>query len=153
LKTQPIVRPATREDAIAIAPRLWLRDASAEVWKRQGLSLECAALLTFESSIEAWVWEVDGEPVAMWGLSLTSLVGGKRMAWFLATPHIAREARTFWKGSRRIVAELLERYGAIEGYCDARFTASKRWLVRLGFKLGPLEERAGIPFHHFQMGR
>lgn len=153
MKPEPIVRLATREDAIAIAPHLWLRDGASEVWAREGLSYEAAALMIFDGASEAWVWEVDGVPAAMWGVSLTSFVGGKAMAWLLTTRHLARSPRTFWEGSRRIVAELFDRYGAIEGYCDARFAASKRWLTRLGFQLGPLEERAGIPFHHFQMGR
>lgn len=145
------MRAATREDALAIAPRLRMKDAMGEIWARQGKTSEQAVLDTFEGAMVAWVWEVDGLPACMWGITKITLIGGMNIGWMLTTEVVERDYRTFWRGCMRGRAPLLDQWRTLEGCCDARFEESVRWLKRLGAKLGPPVVVEGITYHHFEM--
>lgn len=149
MKPEPIVRPVAPGDAAALAARLRKEDAFKVLGER-GMSLEQLVEDSIVQSIEAWVWEHDGAPACMWGFVKKSLVGSHGVvAWMLTTPAVAEHPRTFWRGSQRLLQSALERFGRIDGHCDARFLQSVAWLKRLGFTLDEPEEIMGVPFRHF----
>lgn len=149
MRPEPIVRPVRAEDAAALAARL-REEQAFKVLAARGMSLEDVVRDSVDRSIEAWVWEVDGSPAAMWGFVKKSIVGSHGViGWMFTTPTVIAQPRTFWRGSQRFVAGALERFGRIDGHCDARFLQSVQWLKRLGFILDEPEDFLGVPFRHF----
>lgn len=149
MKPEPIVRPVAPGDAAALAARLRQEDAF-KVLAERGMTLEQVVEDSIARSLETWVWEVDGVPGCMWGFVKKSLIGSHGVvAWMLTTPAVIEHRRTFWQGSRRFLAAALDRFGRIDGHCDARFLQSVAWLQRLGFTLDEPEEFMGVPFRHF----
>ena len=47
-----------------------------------------------------------------------------------------REVKQLVRQGRRFVSEMVERYGYLENYCDARYVQSLNWLRRIGFTVG-----------------
>lgn len=131
-------------------PRLRAKDAVDLMTATRG-SVEHAMRQSLASASHAWVWEVDGSPACMFGVTVRTVVAGGALVWLFSTDQVERHRRTFWHGSKILLRVFLERYGSVEGYCDARFLQSMQWLRRLGFELGEPLFVAGIPFHHFEM--
>lgn len=123
---------ATIEHAKAIGPRLKVFGCASELVRAEGAAM---AIVHVRASVEAWVWLDDGVPVAMAGVVLRSLVGGGAMPWLLTTPEAYRSPRTFWRASLALAAYLKTEYGRIDGFVDANFAASRRWVERLGFQI------------------
>jgi hypothetical protein len=96
---------------------------------------------------------LDGRPAAMFGVVPRSIAGGIGCAWLLTTDDVRRDLRTFWLGSRIAVRAMLASYAKLEGFVDARFDLSVRWLSRLGFRLYPPCDFHGVPFRYFTMER
>lgn len=143
-----LIRPATQADALHVAENLRVRDAMAEIWALQGKTRAEAVCHTFDTSAVRWTWEVDGVAACMWGVIAAP---GKNIAWLLTTDAVERHARGFWRRCAKAVAEMLSRFGRVEGYCDARFILSVRWLKRLGFRVGAPFAVGDILLHHFEM--
>ena len=120
-----------------------------EIWTKQGRSPEEAVRFSFEISSVAYVWEERGVAICMWGVAP---IGPRNIAWLLTTDRVESNVRQFWKHSLRVVKELTVQFGKIEGYCDASFPQSVKWMKRLGFRLTPPGVAAGILLHHFEMG-
>lgn len=151
MRPVPLVRRATREDAIAIAPLVRHADARDVMEALHG-SVEAAVLASFDRSIAAWTWVHEGQPGCMLGVTSMSFVGGERTVWLFTTDAVEKNARTFWVGSRHMLRFLLAEFGTIQGYCDARFTQSVAWLRKLGFLIHePQVVAGGVPFHFFRM--
>lgn len=124
--------------------------------------LECEAMAacgpeealrrSIQSSHEAFVARVGGEPVCIFGLGVGSILGGMARPWLLGTDAVEWHCLTFLRANRRVVRGWAARFD-LENYVDARHTKSVRWLRWLGFKLddaapfGPFE----YPFHRFEM--
>lgn len=150
MRANPTVVAATEELARRMAPHLRLIDCR-EI--RAGQDPTEIALGCVRASSHAWAWVVDGEPVALFGVVPRSVLGGVGTAWLLTTDAIRHDLRTFWLGSRIMLAELLRLYPRIEGFVDARFTSSVTWLTRLGFQLEAPHDHHGVPFRYFSMER
>lgn len=149
----PVIIPATMEHAAQIAPRLRLEDA--EEVRGAGLIDPLAVVQrSIEMSLHSWVWLLEDEPACIFGVA-GDLIGREAMPWLLTTDAVPRHAKTFWRHSREIVRLMSEVHPRLAGYCDARYTASARWLDRLGFTLhgpdpfGPLN----MPFYRFTLER
>jgi N-acetylglutamate synthase-like GNAT family acetyltransferase len=123
MRPVPLVRRATREDAIAIAPLVRHADARDVMVALHG-SVERAVMVSFERSIAAWTWIHEGKPGLMIGVTSMSLVGGERTVWLFTTDAVEKNPRTFYVGSKKMLQFLLAEFGTIQGYCDARFTQS-----------------------------
>lgn len=144
-----MVVPATDELAVRMAPRLRMVDCH-EIREQDPLATIRGSLV---KSAHAWCWLIDGEPACMFGAAPRSIIGGEALVWFLATDAINLDRRTFWVGSQAAVDALLDIYPKLEGYVDARFVASVRWIRRLGFRVDPMRVVRGVPFHHFEVNR
>lgn len=147
MRTAPVVVPATEELVRAIAPRVRLVDC-IEFTPRGDVTEDL--LLNLRSSSHAWCWLVDGAPVCLWGVTPMSIAGSSATVWVATTEEIRADLRTFLLGSRIMLRHLLTLYPRLEGYVDARFTDSVRWLERLGFELqAPINVR-GVPIRYFE---
>lgn len=149
----PNIVPATLAHAERIAPRLRLEDV-LEI-RRAGLISPLQVVKgSLEMSLDAWVWLVDGEPAAIFGVA-GNTIDREAMIWLLTSDLVTQHKKTFWKLSRDIVRLMSEAHPNLGGYCDARYAASVRWLRRLGFTLtGPEPYGSiGMPFYRFTMER
>lgn len=147
-RENPIVVRATDLHAIALAPRLRVVDSLEIREPDDPLGIIRRSL---DQSTHSWAWLVDGVPICMWGVAPKSLLGGAGWVWFVAAHEITEcDLRTFLLGSRRMVDVLLAIYPTLEGYVDTRFTASVRWIRKMGFTLGVMcKHPTGVPFRHF----
>jgi hypothetical protein len=150
-RTNPIVVRATDEHAVAMAPHLRMVDCR-EI--RVGADPLATIRESLAPSSHAWAWIVDGEPVCMFGVIPRSALGGVGLAWFMATERLPEmDMRTFLLGSRAAVQMLLGIYPRLEGVVDTRFTASVRWIQKMGFTFGPEVTVQGVPAIHFSLTR
>lgn len=150
MRPDPVIRRARASDIDAMLPNVRTKDAIDVMTAKRG-SVAAAMQQSLARADASWVWEVDGQPILLWGITLRSVVTGGALVWIFSTNQIELHRRDFWQGSKTVLAVLLERYGAVEGYCDGRFLQSMQWLRKLGFALGEPLEVAGVPFHHFEM--
>lgn len=104
-------------------------------------------------SSEAWVAEVDGEIMAVWGLvDEGSLLVPVARPWCMTTPLVERHARHFARESRRITDHWRQRYWRLHNEVDARYAASVRWLEWLGFRVGRpwQDDERGLMWRSFE---
>jgi hypothetical protein len=78
-----------------------------------------------------------------------SLEDGLGVPWLLATEIIERYPITFYRASRTLFPRVAEGYERLVNWVDARNTLSLRWLVWLGFEMGPPVPfgARGLEFH------
>lgn len=111
--------------------------------------VRCAA-----RSSHAWVWAEGETPVAIFGVTPISLLGGVGSPWLLGTDAVFDHPRALMADSRRYLSLVRETYPILYNYVDARNARSIRYLRRLGFTLHePAPYGAlGLPFHKFSIG-
>lgn len=111
---------------------------------------------TWSLTPEVWA-AVDGEDrlLACFGVAPASIVVGLGHPWCLTTPLVERHRHRFIRGSRIIVDWMRAQYRVLEGCVAADYQAACRWLVWLGFELGPpFPVGAGaVPFRVFRWER
>jgi hypothetical protein len=95
----------------------------------------------------------DYEPLAVFGVTPLSLMGGSGAPWLLGTGRVFTARSALVRDGRRYVQRMLAVYPHLYNYVDARNTRSVRWLARLGFHIhAPAPYGvAGLPFHRFEM--
>lgn len=80
-----------------------------------------------------WTALFDNEPVALFGVTQDTLLGGDiGTAWLLGTDRLQRDWRAFARASKPVVAELLMRYRALSNVLLTDNTLCMRWLAWLG---------------------
>jgi hypothetical protein len=147
------VREADWLDILLLAPRLRRADIDeCEALFGKG-SLNRAMTETFAHATLRKTVEVDGVPIAMFGVSATSLLSDTGHPWMFGTPTLDRQSRALITVSRHYIAHMLTLFPRLENIVDARNVKSIRWLRRLGFEVTPAEPRGaqGLPFHRFVM--
>jgi hypothetical protein len=148
------ITPATRRDALELAPHLRRADRE-EVWASGRLSGESALLLSLLHSAPglAWAGRIDGEIAVLFGVAQLSLLSDEGRPWLLASLLMERHPLALLRNSRRYVALMRAPFTRLMNHVDARNHAARRWLAWLGFTLEPPAPHgaAGLPFHQFHM--
>lgn len=146
------VIPATQAHAIAMCGRMRAADV-AEVRASIGVGPDEALRRSLAFSSHAWAGLVDGEVACLFGVGMTSLIGGVGAPWLLGTDLIARHGTAFLRRNRPHVAFMLSLYPKLENWVDARNGLAIEWLRWLGFSIMPAEPYGpfGLPFHRFEM--
>lgn len=127
--------PATAEHAAIIGANPREADA-AEVRASCGLSVDWALRYGLRKATKAWTAVMDGEPVCMFGVNLTSAVTGTGAVWCLGSKAMDRKdvRREFVRHSPHVLAAVQERFpGALFNWVDVRNNAAIRWLEWMGF--------------------
>lgn len=144
-------RSVREEDYAFLAAHMRPTDV-AEMKATQGEDVDLEALLResvrLSGYVDSGVALDTGELVLMRGV-VEYPCGG--IPWMLATPRAEEFTRDFIIEGRRWVGEMLERYGHLVNYVDARNTKSIRWLRKLGFRIHEPEPFGvqQLPFHKF----
>lgn len=123
-----------------------------EIWAARGLTPIQGVEWSVGHSDASYGAFVDGVLVAIWGIA--SLPNGGGAPWLLATEDLRKYAIRFYHITREHISQMLEAYGYLENYVDARNIDSIRWLKWLGFEFDELQPYgySQLPFRRFHMG-
>ena len=127
----------------------------AELWASSHSTPESCLMTGLQISPLCWTALFDGAPVAMFGVSPAAMLGGIGCPWMVGTTELDRHAYTIMRHCREPLARMLESFGHLVNFVDARNTKAIRWLKRLGFQFQGAEPHGveGLLFHRFDMWR
>lgn len=123
---------ATRDHAVALAPRLRERDA-AEVYASGGHTPERALTASVTASELAWTALFDGRPEVMWGAAPYLHDDRMGVVWLLSSDEMYRVPGRFIKESYNYVSKMFDRFDTLFNYVHAANIKSQQWLEMLGF--------------------
>lgn len=142
------VRPATCFDMDFFHANA--RDADREeIAAMSGGSIEDSIGFALISPGDVSVWEVDGEPVAIFGTVKNGVEG---VIWMIATDDFDKHSREFIRNQREVVEKMITPYQYLYNFVHAKHTKAIRWLKSLGFTILPAEVMGvkGEMFHKFE---
>ena len=147
------IRESVESDIAALRGRL--RDADEkEVIAAGNKDGEDALRQSYARSTLRYTVQLDGAPVAMYGIVPESLVGEAANVWFLGAPEMSRIKKTFVKVSRKVIADFLLEYPRLWNVVDSRYVSAIRWLESCGavFHKEPIM-LGGVEFYGFTIRR
>jgi len=143
--------PATEEDVETVAANM--RAVEVNECRAFGRSPVEALRRGLKSSRVCRAARLNGEPVAVYGLLITSLMGGVGSPWMLGTDEIARRGRSLMRIARATIAEWQVVTPLLSNNVHAENAVSIRWLTRLGFTVEPkVFDIGGEPMRRFWKG-
>ena len=147
------IRESVESDITSLSHRLREADEK-EVIAAGNQDGEHALRQSFARSTLRYTVDLDGHPVAMYGIVPESLVGEAANVWFLGAPEMSRIKKTFVKLSRKVIANFLLEYPRLWNIVDARYVSSIRWLESCGavFHKEPIM-MGGVEFYGFTIRR
>jgi len=122
-----------------------------EVWASSRATPEEALEYSLSKSSWAWVWLIDGEPVAMMGVGDVNILAGVGAPWLLGTQKAVENGRYFLRQSKAGIAALRAHYRLLSNYVDGRNKVSIRFLEWLGFEMRESVMMNGQEFYRFEM--
>ena len=90
--------------------------------------------LTFSAKL--YIGSVDGKMCCAWGVVPPSLMSDRAYLWLFSTDAVEQYKFLFVRYSQKAIAEILEEWPIITGYCEVNSPRSIRWLKWLGAKFG-----------------
>lgn len=87
----------------------------------------------FGASEQIWVGLWEGKIAIVWGLCPGSVLSDTALIWSWSTPVVMQCRKTFVRLSRLAVAQALQAYPTLTGFCSA----DSHWLRWLGAEIGP----------------
>jgi hypothetical protein len=143
---------ATLAHAKDLGPRLRQADQD-EVMAACGMTGEDALILAVAHAKQAHAWILDGELVAISGISGSLIDQNVGVIWMLASDGVDRVPKLLLKGQRQYVRDLLQGHDMLLNFVDNRNIKAQRWLRWLGFQVGDPRPfgAAGLLFRPFLM--
>lgn len=129
-----IVRLATEEDGLQIADRLRKADQK-EIWSAFRQTARDGCWGSVKKSELAYTIELDGVPVAIFGVHTLSLADRRGVIWLLGTDDIERIAITFKKYTKPFIDLFLNEWDSLENWVHRENKISLRWLKQAGFTI------------------
>ena len=127
--TQPEVRFFHDGDCESLAPRL--KDADIqEIKLSTGLEPLDALRKSVEISVKKWSITVNGEVIAIFGVSLRGSVG---VPWLLASKELVKIKKSFLVGCESYVRSMSEGCEVLSNYVWIQNKTSIKWLKWMGF--------------------
>jgi ribosomal protein S18 acetylase RimI-like enzyme len=102
-----------------------------------GFSPERALRYSLSGSLMAWTARLDGEPIAMFGCAVVSLIEGTGRPWMLGTEAIYRQGRALVRLAPGYVGQMRERFPRMDNLLHQDNDRALRLLRRLGFQIEP----------------
>ncbi len=119
-----------------------------EAMGRSGKHALRAALGT---SSKAWTALVDGQPEAMFGVVVESVLDGTAVPWFLGTDEVYRHGRALLMWGPGMVDRLCDSTWTLRNLVSAENDKAIRLLRRWGFTVAEEELIVrGVPFLYFE---
>lgn len=126
------VRRALWGDIAHIAKNMRQADRD-EVWAAFRHSPGDALACSLRVSPLAWTIQLEGEPIAMFGVGCQCALDDNGSPWLLGTDAIERVAIEFLRCSKHYIGLMLERFSVLENWADERNVRSIQWLKWCGF--------------------
>jgi len=146
------VVPASPAHVGVIANRM--READVLECRALGRSPKQALRLGLRASSEAWTAKVDGRPEAMFGLVVTSALGGEGTPWMLGSEEIYRHPRLMIRHGERVLRRWLDSTPTLSNYVSADNLRAIRLLRRWGCEIGSeVHMQGGCGFVAFRLER
>jgi len=127
---------------------------------READVLECAAFgrtpkqalrLSLAISDKAWTALVDGQPEAMFGVTVESVLGRTACPWFLGTEEVYRHGRELVMWGAPMLSRLCDSTFRLGNLVSATNGQAIRLLKRWGFTVAEEETDVnGTPFRYFE---
>lgn len=143
--------PAEVKHLTAMAGRLRAEDAR-ELEDTYGENPYFVLGQSYAASVLCWAAVVDGETIAMFGVTPRGPAGQGR-PWMIGTKDLDRHRFKFSKGCAAVVQEMLDTFPSLENVVDCRNRKTVRWLKWLGFDFGQviLVGQKNVPCQIFTM--
>jgi hypothetical protein len=144
---------ATVAHAEAMAPRMRAADR-AEILASGGYEPLPCLLESLKRSTQAWAACFAGEPMAMFGVRVTE-VPGQAVFWMLTGDLIEEHQAGFVLMVHELIPILLQTYGSLTNWCDARYGRALRFFRHLGCRIEDAQPfgLAGLPFHRVTLAQ
>jgi hypothetical protein len=128
-----IIRPATYEDCLTLAPVLRKEDKD-EVWASGRHLPEEALIRCLRTTPNTKVGVVDGEIICMFGVSPAKdmRIG---IPWMLGSDGIKKISKEFLRRNRDALDEVSIGYSTLINYVWSKNTTHIRWLKWMGFTI------------------
>lgn len=146
-----LIRRAEPGDVTQLKDKLRGHDAE-EVIASGYESPEAALSASLARSTCAFAVELDGIPVALFGVVPDTMLGHSAVVWFLGSEAMARIKKSFVRKSRIAIREFLKLYPVLWNIVDARYSTAISWLESCGAKFDrerPVIGPSGHPFYKF----
>jgi len=127
-----IVRQATYQDCLSLAPRLRASDV-AELAAIGETPLP-ALLDSIRASTVVWAVDYDGEVQAMLGAAPIADSAGEGSPWLLASARVGEFSTQFLRESDLYIDQMHAHFPTLRNYVHAANTSSLMWLRWCGFK-------------------
>ncbi|MEG3641095.1 hypothetical protein [Magnetococcus sp. PR-3] len=146
------VIPATQAHVDFVLKHIRPQDRMA-AWIYTGKPIEQALPETVAATPDCHSVLVAGEPVALCGVAVASLLGGVGMPWVLGTEAMTQNPIRFLRHSRRMVVQMRRAWPHLVNVVADDNTPVKQWLQWLGFELSApfAYGRAGRMFRRFEI--
>lgn len=131
-----IIREATIQDVVYVIPK-------SEVAQMPNADKVLTQYITL--SDRAYIGEVDGACVCVWGVMRQSLLSDRGYIWLLTTEAAEEHKFLLIRYSQRIIENLLHRYKVLAGECVISDHRARRWMKFLGAEFSQAEGRT-VPF-------
>ena len=128
-----VIRPATYEDCLTLAPNLRQEDKD-EVWESHGYLPEEALIISFKASPNAQVGTINGEIVCMFGVAPDE-DSHRGSPWMLASDLIKDVSGEFLRRDKEVLRGMSAGYTFLFNYAWSKNTMHLRWLKWLGFTI------------------
>lgn len=146
-----VFRPPTISDVHEIAANMRAMDRlECEVMGNHTPEEALRAGMAHGQAVTA---EIDGRPVAMFGLAQASLLDDEAAPWLLGVEGMERYARVLVMHTKRYLTGMLEQCEALANYVHADNRNAIRFLRWCGFSFGEAIEKGGHLFVRFEMKR
>lgn len=140
-------RPATPEDAVALAPRLRASDLD-ELARVSDRPIIDRLLDGIRLSDESWSCLKDDEVIGIIGVGRNGALG---TVWMLCAPEVEQHPRLMLEHPRAWLASIESRYSTLCNAVSEHNTATIEWLQRLGFTVGDACPGYGKPGEVFRI--
>ena len=131
-----VVRTACEVDGEALASAI-RDDARAAIDELTGLSPAVVAAANVRRSTRSWAAFIDGDMVALFGVSPVTAVSVVGQPWFFATSAIGRHPTAVLRRCRTFVDQMQEGFDLLRGYVRAGNARGVAWARWLGFDVAP----------------
>lgn len=144
-----MLRPATLNDAVSLAPRLRAAD-KAELRACGHLDTEMVLIESIVLSDEAWAYEAGGKVLALMGVVGEDTYG---VPWLLGSDELFNHRKAIMQLPFEYVPRWVEKYGKLMNIVHTGNHRSVRWLKYIGFTLGEPVQFNGHFFYPFTMSK
>lgn len=137
--TKPLIRKATREDCIDLAPRLRPEDAT-ELTLSSGPNLKRTLLESLKFSSECFVAEEEGKVICIWGFGTFLYEDNKTkvgVPWMVGSPEMMNYPVTIVAAGRASVDRWEKQCDCMCNLTHIDNTIHHKWLKHIGFEFMP----------------